>query len=100
MGDGEGALLDAQQCRMMRPDWAKAYYRMAAAHIVLEVRLHAFLACQSVCLLPIQLRCGHAPLCLDVFCQDYEQAAEAVLEAEDLDPETEDIEIEIRQLTC
>ncbi|CAL5012376.1 unnamed protein product [Urochloa decumbens] len=27
MGDGEGALSDAYKCRMMRPRWAKAYYR-------------------------------------------------------------------------
>ncbi|GJM95559.1 hypothetical protein PR202_ga12311 [Eleusine coracana subsp. coracana] len=33
MGDGEGALSDAYRCRMMRPDWAKACYRQAAAHI-------------------------------------------------------------------
>ncbi|CAL5047315.1 unnamed protein product [Urochloa decumbens] len=66
MGDGAGALLDAQQCRMMRPDWAEACYRLAAAHIVLE---------------------------------DYQQAAEAILEAEELDPETEDFEIEMRKVT-
>jgi len=39
MGDGEGALSDAYQCRMMRPDWAKACYRQAAAHMLLKVRL-------------------------------------------------------------
>ncbi|CAN6164265.1 unnamed protein product [Urochloa humidicola] len=66
MGDGRGALEDALQCRMMRPDWAKACYRLAAAYIVLE---------------------------------DYEKAAAAILDAEELDPETEDIEIEIRKLT-
>jgi hypothetical protein len=38
MGDGEGALSDAYQCRMMRPDWAKACYRQAAAHMLLKVR--------------------------------------------------------------
>ncbi|KAF8661099.1 hypothetical protein HU200_011484 [Digitaria exilis] len=36
MDDGEGALSDAYQCRMMRPDWAKACYRQAAAHILLK----------------------------------------------------------------
>ncbi|KAL6643632.1 hypothetical protein ACP70R_018398 [Stipagrostis hirtigluma subsp. patula] len=36
MGDGEGALSDAYQCRMMRPDWAKACYRQAAAHMLLK----------------------------------------------------------------
>jgi hypothetical protein len=37
MGDGEGALSDAYQCRMMRPDWAKACYRQATAHMLLKV---------------------------------------------------------------
>ncbi|CAL5097282.1 unnamed protein product [Urochloa decumbens] len=36
MGDGEGALSDAYQCRRMRPDWAKACYRQAAAHMLLK----------------------------------------------------------------
>ncbi|CAL5002148.1 unnamed protein product [Urochloa decumbens] len=35
MGDGEGALSDAYKCRMMRPDWAKGCYRLAAAHMLL-----------------------------------------------------------------
>lgn len=38
MGDGEGALSDALRCRMMRPNWAKACYRQAAAHMLLKVR--------------------------------------------------------------
>ncbi|KAL6642640.1 hypothetical protein ACP70R_020821 [Stipagrostis hirtigluma subsp. patula] len=36
LGDGEGALSDAYQCRMLRPDWAKACYRQAAAHMLLK----------------------------------------------------------------
>ncbi|TVU50037.1 hypothetical protein EJB05_01390 [Eragrostis curvula] len=36
MGDGKGALSDANQCRMLRPDWAKACYRQAAAHMLLK----------------------------------------------------------------
>ncbi|CAN6340234.1 unnamed protein product [Urochloa humidicola] len=36
MGDGEGALSDAYQCRRMRPDWAKACYRQGAAHMLLK----------------------------------------------------------------
>ncbi|OEL26743.1 hypothetical protein BAE44_0012238 [Dichanthelium oligosanthes] len=36
MGDGEGALSDAYQCRMMQPDWAKACYRQATAHMLLK----------------------------------------------------------------
>uniref|UniRef100_A0A8R7TSD8 Serine/threonine-protein kinase BSK1-like TPR repeats domain-containing protein n=1 Tax=Triticum urartu TaxID=4572 RepID=A0A8R7TSD8_TRIUA len=36
MGDGEGALSDALRCRMLRPDWAKACYRQAAAHMLLK----------------------------------------------------------------
>jgi len=44
MGDGEGALSDAYQCRMMRPDWAKACYRQAAAHMLLKVRFASQLA--------------------------------------------------------
>ncbi|XP_073366158.1 uncharacterized protein [Aegilops tauschii subsp. strangulata] len=36
MGDGEGALSDALRCRMLRPDWVKACYRQAAAHMLLK----------------------------------------------------------------
>ncbi|VAH74030.1 unnamed protein product [Triticum turgidum subsp. durum] len=36
MGDGEGALSDALRCRMLRPDWAKACYRQATAHMLLK----------------------------------------------------------------
>ncbi|KAF7035578.1 LOW QUALITY PROTEIN: hypothetical protein CFC21_046420 [Triticum aestivum] len=35
IGDGEGALSDALMC-MLRPDWAKACYRQAAAHMLLK----------------------------------------------------------------
>ncbi|XBI25716.1 hypothetical protein VPH35_050585 [Triticum aestivum] len=35
-GDGEGALSDALRSRMPRPDWAKACYRQAAAHMLLK----------------------------------------------------------------
>ncbi|VAH52765.1 unnamed protein product [Triticum turgidum subsp. durum] len=37
LGDGEGALSDALRCRMLRPNWAKACYRQAAAHMLLKV---------------------------------------------------------------
>uniref|UniRef100_A0ACD6AMR4 Uncharacterized protein n=1 Tax=Avena sativa TaxID=4498 RepID=A0ACD6AMR4_AVESA len=30
-GEGDRALVDAQQCKMMRPDWSKAWYREGAA---------------------------------------------------------------------
>ncbi|VAH52766.1 unnamed protein product [Triticum turgidum subsp. durum] len=36
LGDGEGALSDALRCRMLRPNWAKACYRQAAAHMLLK----------------------------------------------------------------
>uniref|UniRef100_A0A453EAR7 Serine/threonine-protein kinase BSK1-like TPR repeats domain-containing protein n=1 Tax=Aegilops tauschii subsp. strangulata TaxID=200361 RepID=A0A453EAR7_AEGTS len=36
LGDGEGSLSDALRCRMLRPDWAKACYRQAAAHMLLK----------------------------------------------------------------
>lgn len=42
MGDGEGALSDAYQCRMMRPHWAKACYRQAAAHMLLKEYKQAY----------------------------------------------------------
>ncbi|WVZ57747.1 hypothetical protein U9M48_008092 [Paspalum notatum var. saurae] len=42
MGDGEGALSDAYLCRMMRPDWAKACYREAAAHMILKEYKQAY----------------------------------------------------------
>jgi hypothetical protein len=39
VGDGEGALSDALRCRLLRPDWAKACYRQAPAHMLLKVHL-------------------------------------------------------------
>lgn len=42
MGDGEAALSDAYKCRMMRPDWGKACYRQAAAHMLLKEYKQAF----------------------------------------------------------
>uniref|UniRef100_A0A452XPI3 Serine/threonine-protein kinase BSK1-like TPR repeats domain-containing protein n=1 Tax=Aegilops tauschii subsp. strangulata TaxID=200361 RepID=A0A452XPI3_AEGTS len=36
LDDGEGALSDALSCRMMRPNWAKACYRQAVAHMLLK----------------------------------------------------------------
>ncbi|CAN6201790.1 unnamed protein product [Urochloa humidicola] len=65
MGDGEGALSDAYQCKMMHPGWAKTCYRQAVAHMVLE---------------------------------EYAEAAEAILEAQELDPDTEEIDIEMRKI--
>ncbi|KAL6643630.1 hypothetical protein ACP70R_018396 [Stipagrostis hirtigluma subsp. patula] len=64
MGDGEGALSDAYQCRMMRPDWAEAWYRQAAAHMLLK---------------------------------EYKQACDALLDAEKLDPENDEIKRELRK---
>ncbi|GJN13787.1 hypothetical protein PR202_gb00532 [Eleusine coracana subsp. coracana] len=34
--EGESALMDAQRCRMMRPRWAKAWYRQGAALSLLK----------------------------------------------------------------
>ncbi|CAL4915727.1 unnamed protein product [Urochloa decumbens] len=36
LGDGKGALSDAYRCRMLRPDWEKACYGQAAAHMLLK----------------------------------------------------------------
>ncbi|XP_047058507.1 ankyrin repeat domain-containing protein 17-like isoform X1 [Lolium rigidum] len=36
MGNGDGALSDALRCRMLRPKWAKACFRQAAAHMLLK----------------------------------------------------------------
>ncbi|KAF2944878.1 FBD-associated F-box protein At4g13985-like isoform X1 [Oryza sativa Japonica Group] len=36
MGDGHKALLDAYECRKLRPDWLKAYYRQGAALMLLK----------------------------------------------------------------
>ncbi|KAG2658507.1 hypothetical protein PVAP13_1KG255000 [Panicum virgatum] len=47
LGDGDKALLDAEFCRMMQPDWPKACYRQGAAHMLLknyEKACDAFLA--------------------------------------------------------
>uniref|UniRef100_A0ACD5WE37 Uncharacterized protein n=1 Tax=Avena sativa TaxID=4498 RepID=A0ACD5WE37_AVESA len=38
MGDGQKALSDALECRKLRPDWLKAYYRHGAALSLLEDR--------------------------------------------------------------
>jgi hypothetical protein len=46
MSDGEGALSDAFQCRMMRPGWEKAGNRQAAAHMLLKELVQASL-CRS-----------------------------------------------------
>ncbi|KAL6658838.1 hypothetical protein ACP70R_002878 [Stipagrostis hirtigluma subsp. patula] len=45
MGEGALALYDAQQCRMMRPRWAKAWYRQGTALSMLKnykAAAHAF----------------------------------------------------------
>ncbi|KAF8691288.1 hypothetical protein HU200_040414 [Digitaria exilis] len=60
MGDGAGALLDANRCRMMRPNWAKACYRQGAAHMLLK------------------------------------QACDALQDAKKLDPQSEEIEMQLR----
>uniref|UniRef100_A0A0E0G6T5 Uncharacterized protein n=1 Tax=Oryza nivara TaxID=4536 RepID=A0A0E0G6T5_ORYNI len=36
MGNGGKALLDAYECRKLRPDWPKAYYRQGAALMLLK----------------------------------------------------------------
>ncbi|EAY85931.1 hypothetical protein OsI_07291 [Oryza sativa Indica Group] len=36
MGDGGKALLDAHECRKLRSDWPKAYYRLGAALMLLK----------------------------------------------------------------
>ncbi|WVZ95950.1 hypothetical protein U9M48_041650 [Paspalum notatum var. saurae] len=64
MGDGEGALSDACLCRMMRPDWAKACYRQAAAYMLLK---------------------------------EYRHAHDALLDAQELDPGSEEIKRELRK---
>jgi hypothetical protein len=49
MSDGEGALSDAFQCRMMRPGWEKAGNRQAAAHMLLKELVQASLCRSSRC---------------------------------------------------
>ncbi|XP_044322495.1 poly [ADP-ribose] polymerase tankyrase-2 isoform X2 [Triticum aestivum] len=44
MGDGQRALLDALDCRGMRPDWPKAYYRQGAALMSLKDYINACVA--------------------------------------------------------
>ncbi|KAM3410819.1 hypothetical protein ACQJBY_002814 [Aegilops geniculata] len=36
MGDGDKALIDANECRKMRPDWPTACYRQGAALMLLK----------------------------------------------------------------
>ncbi|RCV43338.1 hypothetical protein SETIT_9G286200v2 [Setaria italica] len=62
MGDGQGAQSDAYQCGMLRPNWAKACYRQATAHMLLK---------------------------------EYKQACDALLDAQKLDTENEEIEREL-----
>ncbi|KAF8686180.1 hypothetical protein HU200_043654 [Digitaria exilis] len=38
IGDGDKAFADAYTCRMNRPDWPKAWYRLGAALMFLKVR--------------------------------------------------------------
>jgi hypothetical protein len=38
LGDGKKALLDAIECKHLRPNWGKAYYRQGAALMSLEVQ--------------------------------------------------------------
>ncbi|KAI5005499.1 hypothetical protein ZWY2020_032742 [Hordeum vulgare] len=59
-----GALSDALRCRVLRPHWAKAFYREGAALMLLE---------------------------------EYEQAYDALLDAQNLDPENAEIERELRK---
>ncbi|TVU13756.1 hypothetical protein EJB05_37182, partial [Eragrostis curvula] len=45
MGEGQAALVDAKGCRMLRPRWAKAWYRVGAALSLLKnykEAVHAF----------------------------------------------------------
>ena len=35
MGDAHNALLDAEVCRRLRPDWTKGCYRLASARLAL-----------------------------------------------------------------
>jgi hypothetical protein len=44
MGDGKKALLDALECRKLRPDWLKAFYRHGAALMLLKVGLKILFA--------------------------------------------------------
>lgn len=37
LGEGKKALMDAEACRMMRPDWPKACYRKGTALMLLKV---------------------------------------------------------------
>ncbi|TVU30037.1 hypothetical protein EJB05_21640 [Eragrostis curvula] len=37
MGEGDKALIDAEACRLMQPEWPKACYRQGAAHMFLKV---------------------------------------------------------------
>ena len=46
MREGDRALEDARQCRMIRPDWSKAWYREGAALRFMKVQ-------QLVLILPL-----------------------------------------------
>ena len=93
MGDGEGALSDALRCRMLRPDWAKACYRQAAAHMLLKVPL----ACRVSSLVTyfiLIFQSGH--ILWSPLHQEYKQACDALLDAQKLDPGNAEIERELR----
>ncbi|GJM88349.1 hypothetical protein PR202_ga04402 [Eleusine coracana subsp. coracana] len=95
LGDGEGALSDAYKCRIMRPDWAKACYRQAAAHMLLQVRYTSNDLPEYSINLPEE--CGYVVMCLNSLRPGYKQAYDALLDAQKLDPGNDEIERELRK---
>lgn len=91
MGDGQRALLDALDCRGMRPDWPKACYRQGAALMLLKVGLKVppatlFHECKLFVIINLQAIIHH---------QDYKSACEA-LDGFKLDPENAEMECALR----
>lgn len=85
LGEGGKALVDAHECRKMRPDWPKACYRQGAALMLLKVR-------QKIITLFVFVLQMVFNVSLIFFWQDYVSACEALFDGFKLDPE--DVEIE------
>jgi hypothetical protein len=53
MGKGLSALLDAEACRLLQPNWPEGCFRQGSAHMLLQVMICTLRVCNSPCLLPL-----------------------------------------------
>uniref|UniRef100_R7VZT1 Ankyrin-2 n=1 Tax=Aegilops tauschii TaxID=37682 RepID=R7VZT1_AEGTA len=94
MGDGQRALLDALDCRGMRPDWPKAYYRQGAALMSLKDYTNACaVLLDGFKLDPENAVTGQRP----TTGRDYTNACAVLLDGFKLDPENAEMESALRE---